>query len=84
MIDENLARLRAHRNNIHRYRRLLDTRLSEIEREFIARRLSEEEVAAKRLIDSTFPVNLQPHMTPTPTTLVAAVERPSTPKQSEH
>jgi hypothetical protein len=59
--------------NIHRYRRLLDTRLSEIEREFIARRLSEEEVAANRLIDSTFPVNLQHHMTPTPTSLVAAV-----------
>ena len=28
MIDENLARLRAHRNNIHRYRRLLATHRS--------------------------------------------------------
>jgi hypothetical protein len=32
MIDENLARLRAHRNNVHRYRRLLATRLSDLER----------------------------------------------------
>ena len=31
MIDENLARLRAHRNNIHRYRRLLATKLTELE-----------------------------------------------------
>jgi hypothetical protein len=29
MIDENLARLRAHRNNMLRYRRLLATKLTE-------------------------------------------------------
>jgi len=32
MIDENLARLRAHRHNIHRYRRLLATKLTDLER----------------------------------------------------
>ena len=30
MFDEDFARIRAHRNNIHRYRRLLGTRLSDI------------------------------------------------------
>ena len=45
MIDENLARLRAHRNNIGRYRRLLKTNLTELERDFIERRLSEEGTA---------------------------------------
>lgn len=32
MIEENLVRLRARRNNILRYRRLLATRLSDLER----------------------------------------------------
>jgi hypothetical protein len=35
MIEENLARLRAHCNNIHRYRRLLATCLSDLERDYI-------------------------------------------------
>ena len=30
MLDEKLARMRAHRNNIHRYRRLLETKLSDV------------------------------------------------------
>ena len=38
MLDEDVARIRAHRNNIHRYRRLLGTRLSDIERQCIERR----------------------------------------------
>jgi hypothetical protein len=33
MIDETLARIRTHRNNIHRYRRLLQTSLTNVERE---------------------------------------------------
>jgi hypothetical protein len=37
-IDEKLALLRAHRNNIHRYRRLLSTPLTELEREFLSKR----------------------------------------------
>jgi hypothetical protein len=58
MITENLARLRAHRNNIHRYRRLLGTQLTELERRFIEGRLAEETEAFKRLSDETFPVSL--------------------------
>jgi len=33
MMDENIARLRSHRNNIARYRRLLQTKLTDLERE---------------------------------------------------
>jgi hypothetical protein len=59
MIDEKLARLRTHRNNIDRYRRLLRTRLTELERQFIARRLSEEQSALEKLAASTFPLAFQ-------------------------
>jgi hypothetical protein len=45
MLDRDLARIRTHRNNIHRYRRLLGTKLSDVERQFIERRLSEEQTA---------------------------------------
>jgi hypothetical protein len=56
MIDENFALLRTHRNNISRYRRLLTTKLTEFERQFIERRLSEERSAMERLASSTFPL----------------------------
>jgi len=39
MTDEKFARLRTYRNNINRYRRLLKTELSDLERQFIERRL---------------------------------------------
>jgi hypothetical protein len=62
MIEENLARLRTHRSNIYRYRRLLNTRLSDLERRFIEQRLTEERAAIERLASSTFPFALpQPH-----------------------
>ena len=57
-IDEKLARLRAHRNNVHRYSRLLSTRLSDIEREFLRRRLSEEKTAIDTLSATTFPLSI--------------------------
>ena len=58
MIEENLARLRAHRNNIHRYRRLLATHLSDLERSYIDRRLSEERASLEALTHKTFPLTL--------------------------
>jgi hypothetical protein len=54
MIDENSVRLHAHRNNVRRYRRLLKTKLTELEHQFIHRRLSEECAAIDRLSASTF------------------------------
>jgi hypothetical protein len=56
MLDADLARIRAHRNNIHRYRRLLRTRLSDLERQFIERRLAEEQTALDALAHETFPI----------------------------
>jgi len=56
MMDENIARLRTHRNNIARYRRLLRTKLTDLERQFIERRLSEERSDYERLTAGTFPM----------------------------
>ncbi|MET4384510.1 hypothetical protein ABIB73_000245 [Bradyrhizobium sp. F1.4.3] len=42
MTDEEVARLRAHDSNISRYRQLLKTNLSDLERRFLEQRLSEE------------------------------------------
>lgn len=62
MLDEDFARIRAHRNNIHRYRSLLKTRLSDLERQFIERRLSEESSALEVLTSKTFPMHSRyPH-----------------------
>ena len=53
MTDEKLARLRAHSNNIIRFRRLLKTNLSLLERGFIERRLNEEGSAMKSLANNS-------------------------------
>ena len=58
MTDEKLTRLRAHANNISRYRRLLKTNLSDLERQFLERRLREERSAIESLA----------HPAPTPRT----------------
>ena len=49
--------MRTHRNNIARYRRLLKTKLSDLERQFIERRLSEEQLDFERLAESAFPIS---------------------------
>lgn len=59
MIDEKLALLRARRNNIRRYDRLLKTELTEFERRYIERRLSEERSAMEEITASTFPLALR-------------------------
>ena len=43
MIDQQLARLRTHRSNIQRYRNLLQTSLTDLERQFVQKRLTEEQ-----------------------------------------
>jgi hypothetical protein len=59
MIEEKLALLRTHRNNIGRYRRLLKTELTELERQFVERRLSEERSAMEKIAALTFPLTFQ-------------------------
>jgi hypothetical protein len=49
MLDIASARLRTYRDNIARYRRLLETKLSELEREYIQTRLSEEQFKLEAL-----------------------------------
>jgi 5-bromo-4-chloroindolyl phosphate hydrolysis protein len=49
MLDIASARLRTYRDNIARYRRLLETNLTELEREYIQRRLSEEQSNLERM-----------------------------------
>lgn len=60
MVDEKLSRIRARTSNIRRYRRLLKTQLTELERSFILKRLSEEQNALAELADRTFPLSVGP------------------------
>lgn len=62
MLDVNLAR--THRNNIDRYRRLLETKLSDLERQYIERRLTEELLKLDELSASAFPIQLPPLSSP--------------------
>lgn len=50
MIDDQLARV--HRKNIQRYRHLLQTSLTEFERQFVERRLNEEQSKLETLLGS--------------------------------
>jgi hypothetical protein len=51
VVDERGIRLRAHQKNVDRYQGLLKTKLSEIELQFVERRLSEERSAIANLND---------------------------------
>ena len=55
MLDQDLARIRAHRNNLSRYRGLLKTKLSDVERQYIERRIAEEQAALKALAADALP-----------------------------
>ena len=52
MIDQQLARLRTHRSNIQRYRNLLQTSLTELELQFVQKRLTEEQSNLETLANS--------------------------------
>ena len=58
MIEVTLERLRTHRANIVRYKRLLATRLTDLERAYIERRLNEEQASVKALLKEAFPERL--------------------------
>jgi hypothetical protein len=64
MIDEQIARMRTHRNNIYRYRQLLQTKLTELERDFIDKRLAEEQSNLERLAVSALTFALPQPATP--------------------
>jgi hypothetical protein len=52
MIEQQLARVRTHRSNIQRYRNLLQTSLTELERQFVEKRLAEEQLNLESLAAS--------------------------------
>ena len=64
--QENFVRLRTHRNNVQRYRGLLGTSLTDFERQFIEKRLSEEQLAIETLAAKILPsiANTQSHAKP--------------------
>jgi hypothetical protein len=49
MIDFNTARVRRHRQNIERYCRLLATELTDLERQYLHKRIAEEYVQLEQL-----------------------------------
>ena len=59
MLDERFNRLRAHRNNIARYQGLLNTNLTDLERRFIEKRLSEEQSEFELLSADAFPLEFK-------------------------
>jgi hypothetical protein len=61
MIDEQLSR--AHHNNIQRYRHLLRTSLIEFERQFVERRLSEEQ-SKLEILEACLPNDHHPSRSP--------------------
>ena len=48
-METRIVRLRTHQKNIDRYVSLLETKLSEVERQYIEKRLSEERLAMAAL-----------------------------------
>jgi hypothetical protein len=74
MVDEKPVLLSAHRNNIRRYQRLLKTELTEFERRFIEKRLSEERSAIENVAASPFgiPFQVPTRVAESSTTLVRA------------
>ena len=52
MTEQHSDRLRAHRSNIQRYRNLLQTSLTELERQFVEKRLTEEQTNLESLATS--------------------------------
>jgi hypothetical protein len=49
MIDFHTAKMRGHRRNIERYCRLLATELTELERQYLHKRIAEEHAQLERL-----------------------------------
>ena len=49
MFEENLALLRTRHKNVQRYRQLLESSLTDFEREYIGKRLNEEQSAIETL-----------------------------------
>ena len=56
MIDQQLARLRTYRSNIQRYRNLLQTSLTELERKFVRTVLGRRAIKAREPDPTPYPM----------------------------
>jgi hypothetical protein len=83
MTEEHFVRLRTHRDNIQRYSRLLETRLTDFERQFIEKRLAEEQVAIEALAAQVLPNILKNPIPRTTLTHRLAAARRDTPSSIE-
>ena len=50
-METRIIRLRAHRKNIDRYKRLLKSKLSETERQYLEKRVCEETIGMLKLME---------------------------------
>jgi hypothetical protein len=62
MIDLKTAQVRRHRQNIERYCRLLATELTDLERQYLHKRIAEEYAQLKRLGDSQTVTAIRPSL----------------------
>ena len=51
-METRIVQLRTHQKNIDRYEGLLETKLSEVERQYIEKRMSEERLAIAMLVNA--------------------------------
>ena len=52
MTDFHTAKILSHRRNIQRYARLLTTQLTELERQYLHKRIAEEQAALQKSADA--------------------------------
>jgi hypothetical protein len=76
MSDLDAVRIAVHQNNVSRYRRLLRTKLTEIERQYVERRLAEERQSLE-LLTTRQPVQNPHRQNATPTHCSSRAPRPS-------
>jgi hypothetical protein len=63
-IDYRTARMRTHRRNIQRYGRLLATELTDLERQYLHKRIAEEQAEVERLAREGDPGSQAPRRNP--------------------
>jgi hypothetical protein len=77
MTDIKTVIARVHRANIGRYERLLRTRLTPVERQFVMRRLAEEKLELRRLQATTSPGSDDRRLRPEPAAARRQADQPA-------
>jgi hypothetical protein len=74
MIDFNTTQVRVHRRNIERYCRLPATELTDLEREYLHKRIAEEHAQLERLAERQSDVVMVPAALPSTLVIGSATE----------